>query len=305
VRAARPGHKNGSARSCKTIVAWKRSLPQSRRELFLLRFYPVLGAKAISQKHELKAADAFRVWTVARSLDPAGAGIVSVAALRARLFRLGRAKSTISKMISQAIARGWISKPDWKPGHLRMRSPGRVARSMGCYDVGGAVEMDERLLFTPGWKANVWAGVESLFDGQQISVKKLYEKTGISPRSQARYRRQARVRTKPNYAISKLSADHVPGLKAAGRAALPMGEFAGWRIPDTRYSPVFIRSCPKGRSRKNNQEARRTLSIEGQDTRRVTRLFYDGLKAASRSKADEVYYLIRSRKAYNLHGVLA
>lgn len=270
-----------------------------------LRYFPILGSWAISQKHELKAADAFRVWTVARSLDPEGAGIVSIAALRARLRRLDRTESTISKMISQAIARDWIAKTSWKPGHLNLRSPGRIARSMGCYDVGNAVEMDERLLFTPGWKANVWAGVESLFDGRQISVKRLYELTGISPRSQARYRRQARVWTKPNYVKSKLSADHVPGLKVEGRAALPMGAFAGWRIPDTRYAPAFVRSCPKGRTRKNNQEARRTLSFEGQDTRRVTRLFYNSLKAASRSKAREVYYLVSSRKAFNLHGVLA
>ncbi len=212
----------------------------------------------------------------------------------------------ISKMISQAIARGWIAKTDWKPGHLTLRSPGKIARSMGChYYTDRHVEMDERLLFTPGWKANVWAGVESLFDGRQISVKRLRELTGISPRSQARYRRQAKIRTKPNFAISKLSADHVPGLKAEGRAALPMGAFAGWRIPDTRYAPDFIHRCAKGRSRKNNQEARGTLSIEGRGNRRVTRLFYDNLNAASRSKAREVYYLVSSRKAFNLHGVLA
>ncbi len=270
-----------------------------------MKFYPVLGARAISQKKDLKASDAFRVWTVAKSLDPEGAGVVSIAALRARLRRMGRADSTISKMISQAVSRKWISKIDWKPGYLSLRSPGRIAASMGCRHPGDHVEMHERLLFTPGWKANVWAGVESLFDGRQISVKKLHELTGINPRSQARYRHLAKVRTKPNYAKSKLSADHVAGLKAAGRAALPMGANAGWRLPDTRYAPAFVQSCAKGRSRKNNQEATGILSYEGRETPRTTRLFYDTLKAASRSKAREVYYLLGSKTSHNLHGVLA
>jgi len=270
-----------------------------------MKFYPVLGAQAISQRKELKAADAFRVWTVAKVIDRQGVGHISTAALRARLQRIGRADSTISKMISQAIARGWVCRHEWKTGYLSLRSPGKIAASMGYTNPGDHVEMHERLLFTPGWKANVWAGVERLFDGQQISVKKLHELTGISPRSQARYRSLARVRTRPNYAKSKLSADHVPGLKAAGRAALPMGANAGWRIPDTRYAPSFVQSCAKGRSRKNNREAKGILSFEGRETPRVTRLFYDSLKAASKSKAREVYYLARSKTTYDLHGVLA
>lgn len=269
-----------------------------------MKFYPVLGAWAISQKKEAKAADAFRVWTVAKALDREGKGIVSVAALRARLRRIGRAESTISKMISQAIARGWVEKHEWKTGYLSLRSPGKIAASMGCYEIGNHVEMHERLLFTPGWKANVWAGVESLFDGKQISVKKLHEIAHILPRSQSNYRKLAKVRTKPNYAKSKLSADHVPGLKASGRAALPMGDQAGWRLPDTRFAPSFVGQCAKGRSRKNNQEAMKTLCYEARGTRKVTRLFYDNLKAASKSKAREVYYLVGSKTAYNLHGVL-
>lgn len=269
-----------------------------------LRFYPVLGARAISQKKESKASDAFRVWTVAKSLDREGTGVVATESIRARLRRIGRAESTISKMISQAVARGWVSRIDWKPGYVSLRSPAKVARSMGSHFVGRSVEMDERLLFLPRWKSNVWAGVESLFDGKQISVKRLYDLTGINPRTQARYRRAARVRTKPNYAQSKLSADHVPGLIASGRAALPMGENAGWRIPDTRFTPSFVRQCAKGRSRKNNQEAKGIVSFEGRETPKVSRLFYDTLKAASRSKAREVYYLMRSKPAYNLHGVI-
>ena len=269
-----------------------------------MKFYPILGAWAISQKKELKASDAFRVWTVAKSLDREGRGEVSIAALRARLQRIGRADSTISGMISQAINRGWVDRHAWKAGYLSLRSPGKIAASMGCYDIGRHVEIHERLMFTPGWKANVWAGVESLFDGRQISVKKLHELTGINPRSQARYRRLAKVRTKPNYAQSVLHADHVPGLKAAGRAALPMGDKAGWRLPDTRFSPAFIQRCSKGRSRKSNQEAKGILCYEARETPGVTRLFYDSLKAASKSKAREVYYLKDARKAFNLHGVI-
>jgi len=269
-----------------------------------LRYYPVLGAQAISQKKELKAADAFRIWTVAKSIDREGVGHISTAALRARLKRIGRADSTISRMISQAIARGWVCRHEWKTGYLSLRSPGKIAASMGYYEIGNSVEMHERLLFTPGWKANVWAGVESLFDGHQISVKKLHQLTGVLPRSQANYRRYAKIRTKPNYVKSKLSADHVPGLKEKGRAALPMGANAGWRLPDTRYAPAFIQRCAKGRSRKNNQEAMKTLCYEARGTRKVTRLFYDTLKAASRSKANEVYYLMHSKPAFNLHGVI-
>jgi hypothetical protein len=227
-----------------------------------VRLYPVLGAQAISQKNDAKAADAFRVWTVAKTLDREGKGEISTAALRARLRRIGRADSTIYKMISQAISRGWIDRHEWKDGYLSLRSPGKIAASMGIYEIGESVEMHERLMFTPGWKANVWAGVESLFDGKQISVKKLHHLTGINPRSQANYRRAAKIRTKANYAQSKLSADHVPGLKQAGRAALPMGDKAGWRLPDTRYSPAFIQRCNKGRSRKNKQEAKGILCIE-------------------------------------------
>lgn len=269
-----------------------------------LRFYPILGAQAISQKKELKAADAFRVWTVAKSLDPEGIGFVSIAALRARFQRLDKSKSTISRMINQAINRGWVEKHEWRVGYLALKSPGKIAASMDCYEIGDHVEMDERLLFTSGWKAYVWAGVESLFDNRQISVRKLYQLTGVNPRSQARFRRLAKVRTKANYAQSELSADHVPGLKEKGRAALPMGANAGWRLPDTRFAPAFIQSCAKGRSRKNNQEARKTLCYEARGTRKVTRLFYDTLKAASKSKTGEVYYLLNPRKALNLHGVI-
>ena len=92
-----------------------------------MKFYPILGAQAISQKKELKAADAFRVWTVAKTIDREGKGEVSIAALRARLQRIGRADSTISGMISQAIKRGWVDRHEWKAGYLSLRSPGKIA----------------------------------------------------------------------------------------------------------------------------------------------------------------------------------
>ena len=265
-----------------------------------MKFYPILGAQAISQKQ----GNSFRVWTIAKAIDREGSGYVTRVALCARLTRIGRADSTISKMISQAISKGWVERHEWRTGCLSLKSPGKIARLLGCYEVGNNVEMHERLLFTPGWKANVWAGVESLFDGRQIAVVKLHELTGINPRAQARYRKLARIKTKSNYAKSKLSASHVPGLKAAGRAALPMGNKAGWRLPDTRFAARFIERCAKGRTRKNNQEARKLLCNEARDTKTVTRLFYDDLRAARKSKAREVYYLAFEKPAFNLHAVI-
>lgn len=267
-----------------------------------MKMYPLLGMRAIKAKQ----GNPWRVWTVAKSLDYEGSGWVCEEKLRARLRRYEVPESSIYRLITEASRKEWILREDWKPGFFKLPGPTKIASKLDAVQVGRAVKMDGRLVFTIGWKANVWAGVIRLFDGKPISRATLEKLTGIPRRTQAHYRRQASVNTRPNYAKSELSVDHLVGIAETRPGAFAIDQTVAWRLPDTRFAPDYVEIAPKGRTRKHKQELG-ILSYHRQDKPKPVpvKLFYQTLRRAQKAASREAYYLQKETPCYAFYGVVS
>lgn len=266
------------------------------------RVYPILGFASI----RAKAAGAWRVWTVARTLDPAGSGAVSSAALRARLERLGAPERSVRRWMGRARNLGFIEEV-WDGDRLLIAAPDRVALAVrgeirryalaegselagalqGTDQVGNPAALPAKLLFTNGWRANLWGAFIAGHGSRPMSLETASELTGIPVRTLKRWNRDLRIERSRNYAASQLPGDAVSGLREHGRPAAfegPDGR-AWWRLPDNRRAPRWVRTVPHGRLRKINRKLRSALSHVGQGSETVVRLFYSGHRAAERALA--------------------
>lgn len=259
----------GSARSTREYHDWT-------------RVYAILGFACI----QAKAAGAWRVWTVARSLDPDGSGWVRAAALRARLERLGAPGRTVRRWIKRAMGLGFLWEV-WDGDRVRYAAPDRVALAVGAEQVGNPAEIPAKLLFTVGWRANLWAVFVAGHGERPMSLDTASKLTAIPTRTLKRWNRELRIERTRNYAASQLPADAVSGLREHDRPSAfkgPDGR-AWWRLPDTRRAPRWVRSVPRGRLRKINRSIRSALSNVGQGTETVCRLFFTRHRSAERALA--------------------
>lgn len=269
------------------------------------KVYPVLGFASI----RAKAAGAWRLWTVARSLDPDGSGTVTPGALRARLERLGAPERSIRRWMGRARNLGFIEEV--RDGdRLRYAAPHRVALAVrsellryaradgqegdalalslrGTDHVGNPAELPAKLLFAKGWRANLWGAFIAGHGSRPMSLETASGLSGISVRTLKRWNRQLRIERDRNYAASQLPGDAACGLREHGRPSAfegPDGR-TWWRLPDVRRAPRWVCTVPRGRVRKINRRIRSALSHVGQGTETVCRLFYSEHRAAEKALA--------------------
>jgi hypothetical protein len=166
-----------------------------------------------------KRGGAFRLYVLARSLDPRGAGHIDAETLRAAAVQLGVKPRTFAYWLADALKCEIFEK---KRGQvLRIHSQGKVLRILGGRQVDHRkVIIPLKSLFKNGWRARVWATyIQANHNGNPISQKKLEELTGIPVRTQKSLNRY--VSSRRQIGITNWPADHVTGMNeysARGKA---------------------------------------------------------------------------------------
>lgn len=247
-----------------------------------LKVYPLLGFVCI----QAKAAGAWRVWTVAKSLDPDGSGVVENSALRRRLSRLGASERSIRRWIRKA-ERLEMLEPVYGADRYLMAAPHRVALAVGAEQVGNPAAMPARLLFLPGYRASLWGAFVAALRGRPMSLARASNLTGVPKSTLSRWDNRIGTERERNLADSGLPGDYACGLRESGRETAFKGPNGNtwWRLPDTRRPPDGYESLPRGRRRKIERKIRAALSKQGQGTEHdpIARLFYGATKAAERA----------------------
>jgi len=179
---------------------------------------------------DTKHAGAWRLWVLAATLDhtaecdhaygicKGGSGKIERATLEAAALSLGVKRSTFYTWLADARQAGiFRGEGDW----LGIASQEKLAAILLCNSIDKSKAIIPlKLLFKPGWKSLVWAAylkanhhkrigytnkLEPVYKGKVVSGKTLEGLTGISPRTQRRYKKF--VRTQPNVAITTISGD--------------------------------------------------------------------------------------------------
>jgi hypothetical protein len=100
-------------------------------------------------------------------------------------------------------------------------------------------------LFGENWQAiafTSWQAVTTQNGGRLISQKKQAQKTGISPQMQRKYNKVCGVKSRSNYAVSNIAANHLDGEKEFGTRASAFAfknyklnqSYIAWRLPSSR-----------------------------------------------------------------------
>ena len=253
----------------------------------VVKIWPMVGLAAIRSNK----AGAWRVWHLARALDPQGSGKVKRSALWAFIAHLGVVERTRRRWIRAAIDLG-IFRLDEKSDSYYLKRNEDVSPLMGARKVGSPVLIEAKGIVVRGWRKNVWAAFEALHNGKQISQVTKEQVTGVPERTQRHYRRQSILGVRRNYGQTNLSGDHLVGLRENGRETAFTGNdgFLYYRLPDTTEVPSTIAApCrSKGRSRKVQKRINTLLLVE-QGSDQVMRQFFNtpkGIKSAIRRLGD-------------------
>lgn len=166
--------------------------------------YPELGLSSI----RLHLSGAFRIWTLARSLDQVGRGSLLTSDLLEHSKGLHVKRATFYRWLAQARNAGIIT--EGKPGVLYLSGLARVSSILEVDRITRRVNMPPSKLAANGWRAYVFA---SIHNGKPTSRQTLKAITGISPRTQSRYDRVARTKRKKSILITDMPASHLQAVK--------------------------------------------------------------------------------------------
>lgn len=247
-----------------------------------IRFWPVILTAAITHNH----GGAARLWYLARNCDCTGSGWIYRADLDQYLNNLGVDDRQQRRYRAEAQALGLLVA-DNKRGQpiYRIASLFRGAVILEAKEIGLPAEMQTKALFSKGWRCRVWAAFEATTRSRPISQETKAEITTIDPRTQRNYLAALPIEKRHNYAKTRLTGDHVTGLREHGRRSAFIGDDKRiyYRLPDQVTVPLFIaRTTHKGRSRK----AQRLLNISFSSEREKAnayRLFHADQKGVTRA----------------------
>lgn len=107
----------------------------------------------------------------------------------------------------------------------------------------GVVSLDD--LYSDKWQAIAFTTWQEKYTENGVkltSQKKQAELTGIQPQMQRKYNKICGVKSRSNYAVSNLSANHLELVKEYGRRAAPFAfkdyklnqRYIAWRLPSSR-----------------------------------------------------------------------
>lgn len=260
-----------------------------------------------------KRTGAWRLYVLARSLDPHGSGHIRANALKAAALNLKVKPRTFAAWLAEALACGIFVKL-FDGDTLRVRSQSEAFKIFGCKSLDKRKsELSLKQLFSKDWRARVFAAyVKANHDGEIISLEKLADLTGFPARTLKQDSMGKFVKSKRQYSILPQSADAVDGLNeyaSRGKYFVFIDPANGYARRAAKHSPGrksvwdnVARTAARGRRRailaKLEHDGnlacdnRQLLSFQQADNRTIMRLFYstpDGqgktIEQAQRAKA--------------------
>lgn len=251
-----------------------------------IKVFPTMGFDAIHQNH----GGSWRLWSLCKKLDEAGAGWISAQQLRNAVKVLGLNPRVFRLWLADALKVGLlIEAPDSTRYYIV--APSKAAALLNCPKIGRPVAIPLRLLFGKGWRASVWAAYLTTLNGKPVSQKTKKELTRVAVRTQRRYQRKIRAKKIINIAELAHTQGELVGLgEFDTRAIYQRGGKIVQRLPDAHLvDPETARALPAGRSRKEQARLNNALrknssatsfSLELGKTARCSRLFYETSKGA-------------------------
>ena len=287
-------------------------------------FYSHMGIAAA--RRYSKIGGGWRLYVLAKALDPQGLGKIAREDLRDYALFLGVNVRTFERWIKQARNAGLFytdvqnSSGQWM---IVMANAGIAAAELNCETIGRKVTLPAAALIGNGWKARAWAAYEITHNGQPIARETMQKIVNVAVSTQ-RYRDvQAKVNRVRNFAKSdmQLKGNQLPGLKeTSGRKNIFIDKdgFINWRLPNSYIFTKALRGG-KGRGRKANKIIRniqstngllllqQALSLEEEYNADIVRLFNQNPQQAKRAmkklakidnrKVKDIYE--RSHKSHN------
>ena len=229
-------------------------------------FYSHMGIAAARRFSKLGGG--WRLYVLAKALDPQGRGMIARDDLRDYALFLGVEVRTFERWMKQARYAGFFIDLQSRGGAwmLRMVNAGQAAAELQCETVGRKVTLPAAALIGNGWKARVWAAYEITHNGQPIARETMQKIVNVAVSTQ-RYRDvQAKVNRVKNFAKSdmRLKGNQLPGLKEeSGRKNFFIDKdgFINWRLPNSYIFTTALRGG-KGRGRKANKTIRNIQSVD-------------------------------------------
>ena len=236
---------------------------------------PELANQAKSQNK----GGAYRVWMLARWLDPQGSGTVKKILLRSALTDFGVEKRTGQRWIKAAIETGFISTRK-ELDYYRYQSPDKIARILNVRSLGRPVLLeDPKEIFKTDWgilifDCQIASGEKGSTTGFTASRATIKEISGVAERTQRSYIKKGKTRAKRNVSIIKKDASeryHDIG----GKIQL----WGSWLVridPSTHTSPYSVGA--RGRIKKQNRILANLVNSVGQG--RIEKRYYHSWKSA-------------------------
>jgi hypothetical protein len=261
--------------------------PQNKSQQ-TIETWPVLGLAAAANR----GGGAWRLWTLARSLDKTGRGAILRVDLERAMRDAGKPAGTFRRWLADAKTFGVMTETMRADGHMILYLAGaiRAAQAFGCPHVGTRkAQVPVMSLLTRKWRSHVWAGYIATLKERPVSRATMRKLTGIPERSQQAFERTAGVLPTANWAHDEVRAtgNHLAGVREFERPAaflwfdhqkqMPV---LVWRLPDNRHSPAEYSSAAKGRSRKINKGLRYPSSSVGRGNDKAIRIFHETQEAA-------------------------
>lgn len=263
-----------------------------------VKFNPLVGLKSFRTSG---ASGAWRLMVLAKNL----AGVldhIERDTLRDFARSLGVQDKTFRRWLDAARNMGFLSDVQRASGAwmLILSSYQRIAKELGCKQNQNVVQLPAAYLFKKNWRAYVFASWQASFteNGERlVSQKKQFQITGVQEQTQRQFNKAAGVKSNKNYAISNIHANGYNAvLEFGNRAGLFQywdkklhQKYLGWRIPDTRFFPLF----GVGGSNKT----RRTMSLFNRTLKQVRSTNRN--LAASHPKLIEYYIYDRLSQSGN------
>lgn len=259
-------------------------------------FYSHMGIAAA--RRYSKAGGGWRLYALAKALDPQGLGMVKRDDLSEFVLSLGVQIRTFNRWMKEGRNAGLFSDVQTKAGEWRLLlvNAGAAGLALNCANVGRRVTMKATQLIGTGWKARVEAAYMETHKGRPIARGTIQKLLNV-PVSTQRYRdAQSKIERTPNYAQSNIPADQLAGMKenTTRKGLFVAGnKFIYWRLPNS-YKADFAMIGSKGRTRKANKLIRTMQSLDGlfikqqalsfdSDNSALVKLFYERPEQADKA----------------------
>lgn len=281
-----------------------------------VKIWPEVGIAAWQND----AGGPFRLWVLAKSIDPKGSGVITDTTLRGKAADLGVHERTYRRWRSAAISLGLFEVLRRRSGETyRLASWGNGGKALGCSRVGSRyVIIKLSKLFKKGWKGTIY-GAQMTRRGSPhkysyhdkkddkvkekiimvfspISREKITALTGIPPTTQRRLERQAGIKVWFAYANVGPAPDDLDDIRVASedhpafiykrrfRKSKKIVEIEdlAWQMPNVYKVPKRAAEAgQRGRSRKINAVLSVDSSLPWQGPElERRRLYYSDRKAA-------------------------